>query len=49
MHNGFISALGRPGEGAVFIVALPLAGPQRELVEKNDEIAGQTTNTTSLG
>ena len=49
MHNGFISALGRPGEGAVFIVALPLAGPQTELVEKNDEIAGQTTNTTSLG
>ena len=49
MHNGFISALGRPGEGAIFIVALPLAGPQRELVEKNDEIAGQTTNTTSLG
>jgi signal transduction histidine kinase len=49
MHNGFISALGRPGEGAVFIVALPLAGPQIELVEKNDEIAGQTTNTTSLG
>jgi hypothetical protein len=49
MHNGFISALGRPGEGAVFSVALPLAGPQIELVEKNDEIAGQTTNTTSLG
>ena len=49
MHNGFISALGRPGEGSVFIVALPLAGPQSELVEKNDEIAGQTTNTTSLG
>lgn len=24
MHNGFISALGRPGEGAVFIVSLPL-------------------------
>jgi signal transduction histidine kinase len=24
MHNGFISALGRPGEGAIFIVSLPL-------------------------
>jgi signal transduction histidine kinase len=24
MHRGFISALGRPGEGAVFIVSLPL-------------------------
>jgi len=24
MHNGFISALGRPGEGAVIIVSLPL-------------------------
>jgi signal transduction histidine kinase len=49
MHNGFISALGRPGEGAVFIVALPLAGSQSELVEKNDEITGQTTNKSSLG
>jgi light-regulated signal transduction histidine kinase (bacteriophytochrome) len=49
MHNGFISARGKPGEGAVFIVALPLAGVQSELVEKNDEIAGQTTNTSSLG
>jgi signal transduction histidine kinase len=49
MHNGFISALGRPGEGAVFIVALPLTGAQSELIEKNDEIAGQTTNKSSLG
>jgi signal transduction histidine kinase len=49
MHNGFISARGKPGEGAVFIVALPLAGVQSELVEKNDEIAGQTINTSSLG
>ena len=24
MHRGFISAIGRPGEGAVFIVSLPL-------------------------
>jgi signal transduction histidine kinase len=49
MHNGFISARGKPGEGAVFIVALPLAGVQSELLEKNDEIAGQTTNTSALG
>jgi signal transduction histidine kinase len=49
MHNGFISALGRPGGGAVFIVALPLAGSQRELIEKNDEITGQTSNKSSLG
>jgi len=39
MHKGFISALGRPGEGAVFIVSLPLSGAQRELVEKNDDIS----------
>ena len=49
MHNGFISALGRPGEGAVFIVALPLAGSQSVLIEKNDEITGQTTNKSPLG
>lgn len=42
MHNGFISALGRPGEGAVFIVSLPLSVPQKELIGKNDEISGQT-------
>lgn len=44
MHNGYISALGKPGEGAVFIVALPLVAPQKELVEKNDEISGHSTN-----
>jgi hypothetical protein len=44
MHNGFITALGKPGEGAVFIVALPLVPPQKELVEKNDEISGQSSN-----
>ncbi len=44
MHNGFISALGKPGEGSVFIVALPLGAPAKELIEKNDEISGQTTN-----
>lgn len=44
MHNGFITALGKPGEGAVFIVALPLVPPQKELVDKNDEISGQTSN-----
>jgi signal transduction histidine kinase len=48
MHNGFISARGKPGEGAVFIVALPLAGSQIELIEKNDEITGQTTNKSSF-
>ena len=44
MHNGYISAMGKPGEGAVFIVALPLVAPQKELVEKNDEISGQSLN-----
>ena len=44
MHHGFISALGRPGEGAIFIVSLPLSIPQKELIGKNDEISGQTTN-----
>ena len=39
MHKGFISALGRPGEGAVFIVSLPLGAVQKELVEKNDDIS----------
>jgi light-regulated signal transduction histidine kinase (bacteriophytochrome) len=44
MHNGYISALGKPGEGAVFIIALPLVPPQKELVEKNNEISGQSSN-----
>lgn len=44
MHKGYISALGRPGEGAVFIVALPLILSQKELVEKNDEISDQSSN-----
>lgn len=44
MHNGYISALGKPGEGAVFIVALPLVPLQKEIVEKNDEISGNTSN-----
>jgi light-regulated signal transduction histidine kinase (bacteriophytochrome) len=39
MHKGFISALGKPGEGAVFIVSLPLSGVQSELIEKNDDIS----------
>jgi hypothetical protein len=39
MHKGFISALGKPGEGSVFIVSLPLNVSQVELVEKNDEIS----------
>ncbi|HEV2480902.1 MAG TPA: response regulator [Puia sp.] len=44
MHHGYISALGKPGEGSVFIVSLPLSVPQKELIGKNDEISGQTTN-----
>jgi len=39
MHKGFISALGRPGEGAVFIVSLPLGGVNGEWVEKNHDIS----------
>jgi signal transduction histidine kinase len=31
MHKGFISALGKPGEGAVFIVSLPLQHPKKEI------------------
>ena len=30
MHKGFISALGKPGEGAVFIVSLPLSETRKE-------------------
>jgi len=30
MHKGFISALGKPGEGAVFIVSLPLQESRKE-------------------
>jgi signal transduction histidine kinase len=44
MHHGFISALGRPGEGAVFIVSLPLSVPQKDLIAKNDEISGEISN-----
>jgi len=33
MHRGFISALGKPGEGAVFIVSLPLQAPRKEALE----------------
>ncbi len=44
MHKGFISALGRPGEGAVFIVSLPL---QREPVEESpDGPSGLLTKKT---
>jgi signal transduction histidine kinase len=43
MHKGFISALGRPGEGATFIVSLPLTAPT-ELIEKNNDISGISTN-----
>jgi hypothetical protein len=31
MHRGFISAIGRPGDGAVFIVSLPLQTARKEL------------------
>jgi signal transduction histidine kinase len=45
MHRGFISALGKPGEGAVFIVSLPLQAAKKEepvpeltgLREKNEK------------
>jgi signal transduction histidine kinase len=45
MHRGFISAQGKPGEGAVFIVSLPLQAPKKEelvpeptgLREKNEK------------
>jgi hypothetical protein len=30
MHRGFISAIGRPGEGAIFIVSLPLQAHRKE-------------------
>jgi signal transduction histidine kinase len=33
MHRGFISAIGKPGEGAVFIVSMPLQVPQKEAAE----------------
>ena len=39
MHKGYISALGKPGEGAVFIVSLPLGGMNGELVGKKDDIS----------
>jgi light-regulated signal transduction histidine kinase (bacteriophytochrome) len=39
MHRGFISALGKPGEGSVFIVSLPLQAPKKEAMElKNQSI-----------
>jgi signal transduction histidine kinase len=43
MHKGFISALGRPGEGSTFIVSLPLTLPP-ELIEKNNDISEISTN-----
>ena len=33
MHRGFISAIGKPGEGAVFIVSMPLQVPRIEAPE----------------
>jgi light-regulated signal transduction histidine kinase (bacteriophytochrome) len=39
MHKGFISAQGKPGEGSVFIISLPLSGLNGELVEKNHDIS----------
>jgi signal transduction histidine kinase len=30
MHRGYISAIGRPGEGSVFIVSMPLQAPKKE-------------------
>lgn len=43
MHKGFISALGKPGEGAVFIVSLPLVSPKKEIAVSRDA-AGQNEN-----
>ena len=39
MHKGYISALGKPGEGSTFIVALPLAGPPKpaEVAEQSEK------------
>jgi signal transduction histidine kinase len=35
MHKGFISAIGKPGEGAMFIVSLPLQVAKKELQPEN--------------
>jgi signal transduction histidine kinase len=32
MHKGFISAIGKPGEGSVFIVSLPLRTTKKEML-----------------
>jgi hypothetical protein len=32
MHKGFISAIGKPGEGSVFIVSLPLRAVKKEMM-----------------
>jgi signal transduction histidine kinase len=32
MHKGFISAIGKPGEGSVFIVSLPLRSIKKEML-----------------
>jgi signal transduction histidine kinase len=37
MHRGFISAIGRPGEGAIFIVSLPLHPPTGETPVREPE------------
>ncbi|HXO75544.1 MAG TPA: ATP-binding protein, partial [Puia sp.] len=45
MHKGFISALGRPGEGAVFIVSLPLQESRKEkTVEAQPGLSEENTN-----
>lgn len=37
MHRGFISAIGKPGEGAVFIVSLPLQSQAAETAAKESD------------
>ncbi|HMI64011.1 MAG TPA: ATP-binding protein, partial [Puia sp.] len=32
MHKGYITAIGRPGEGSVFIVSLPLPAGKKEML-----------------
>ncbi|MBS1664383.1 MAG: response regulator [Bacteroidetes bacterium] len=43
MHKGFISALGKPGEGAVFIVSLPLQATPKE--KQPEALPGQPEET----
>ena len=44
MHKGFISALGKPGEGAVFIVSLPLESRKEKTAEARPGLPEENTN-----